>query len=181
MNFVYQMEFADGESVIEQDSVLRYMAVSVALSNLDSYHGALAHNYYIYEQDGVFSMLPWDLNESFGTFNRDCNRVDIRELYIDEPTSGQLSERPLIAQVFANADNLNTYHDYLWQLINGPLSSAEFAARVDQIAEFVQNQSSTVERFYGLTSFIDYRVANMTQQLNGEIPSAGNGSGFCSN
>jgi spore coat protein CotH len=178
---------------------LRYMAVSVALSNLDSYHGALAHNYYIYEQDGVFSMLPWDLNESFGTFNRECNRVEIRELYIDEPTSGQLSERPLIAQVFANADNLNTYHDYLWQLINGPLSSAEFAARVDQIAdligehvandptafysysEFVQNQSSTVERFYGLTSFIDYRVANMTQQLNGEIPSAGNGSGFCSN
>lgn len=199
MNFVYQMEFGDGQSVIEHDSVLRNMAVSVALSNLDSYHGALAHNYYIYEQDGVFSMLPWDLNESFGTFNRDCNRVDIRELYIDEPTSGQLSDRPLIAQVFADADNLETYHDYLWQLINGPLSSSEFAARVDEIAdligehvandptafysysEFVQNQNNSVDRYYGLTSFINYRVTNMRQQLNGEIPSAGNGNGFCGN
>lgn len=199
MNFVYQMEFGDGESVIDQDSVMRYLAVSVALSNLDSYHGALAHNYYIYEQDGVFSMLPWDLNESFGTFNRDCNRVDIRELYIDEPTSGRLSERPLIAQVFANSDNQDTYHEYLNQLIDGPLSSSEFAARVAEIAnligehvandptaffsytEFQQNQNNSVDRYYGLTSFIDYRVANMRQQLNGEIPSAGNGDGFCGN
>lgn len=199
MNFVYQMEFGDGERVIEQDSVLRYMSVSVALSNLDSYHGALAHNYYIYEQDGVFSMLPWDMNEAFGTFNRDCNQVDIRELYIDEPTSGALANSPLVAEVFANSDSLDTYHDYLWELINGPLSSANFAARVDEISvligehvandptafysysQFVQNQTSTVERFYGLTSFINYRVANISQQLNDEIPSAGNGRGFCSN
>jgi spore coat protein CotH len=199
MNFVYQMEFGDGESVIEQDSVLRYMSVSVALSNLDSYHGPLAHNYYIYEQDGVFSMLPWDLNEAFGSFSQGCNRADIRELYIDEPTSGTLADSPLVAEVFANSDNLDTYHEYLWELINGPLSSTTFAARVDEISdligqhvandptafysfsEFQQNQNSTVGRFYGLTSFINYRVANMSQQLNGEIPSAGNGSGFCSN
>lgn len=197
MNFVYEMEFGDGESVIDHDSVLRYMSVSVALSNLDSYHGALDHNYYIYEQDNVFSMLPWDLNEAFGSFNRDCERVDIRELYIDEPTAGALSDKPLIAHVFGNADNLVTYHNYLAELIEGSLSSEAFAARVESISdlisehvandptafysysEFLQNQNSTVDRYYGLTSFIDYRVANMTQQLNGEIASSGNGGGFC--
>lgn len=197
MNFVYEMEFGDAESVIEHDSVLRYMAVSVALSNLDSYHGALAHNYYIYEQDNIFSMLPWDLNESFGSFSMGCNGADIRELYIDEPTDGVLADKPLIAHVFANQDNLDTYHGYLTELIEGSLSSSAFAARVQGLSnlisehvandptafyshsEFLQNQNTTVDRFYGLTSFIDYRVANMSRQLSGEIASSGNGRGFC--
>ncbi|MFT6896767.1 MAG: spore coat protein CotH [Paraglaciecola sp.] len=197
MNFVDEMEFGDGPSVIDQDSVLRYMAVSVVLSNLDSYHGSLAHNYYIYEQDGVFSMLPWDFNESFGSFNMGCNGADIRELYIDEPTDGALANKPLIANVFADSNNLDTYHDYLNQLIDGSLASTTFAARVADIdalisehvandpsafytfSEYEQNQDSTVGRFYGLTSFINYRVANMSQQLSGEIAASGNG--FCSN
>lgn len=199
MNFVYEMEFGDGLSVIDQDSVMRYMAVSVALSNLDSYHGALDHNYYIYDQDGVFSFLPWDLNEAFGSFSRGCNRADIRELYIDEPTDGALADKPMIAHVFADSDNLDIYHSYLNQLIDGPLESATFAARVAEIdtlisdhvandptafytfAQYQQNQTSAVGQFYGLTSFIDYRVANMSQQLSGELPSSGDGSGFCAN
>jgi spore coat protein CotH len=173
------------------------MSVSVALSNLDSYHGTLAHNYYIYEQDGVFSFLPWDFNESFGTFAMSCNRVDVRELYIDEPTSGALANRPMIANVFANENNLDIYHDYLWQLIDGPLSGDTFSARVTEIANlirehvandpsafygeaaFEQNLNSSVYNFFGLTEFINYRVENMTKQLNGTLPSAGNGSGFC--
>lgn len=198
-NFVYEMEYGDALSVIDVDSVLRYLAVSVSLSNLDSYHGVLAHNYYIYEQDNVFSFLPWDLNESFGTFSRGCTRADIRELYIDEPTDGALSERPMVAHVLANSDHVNTYHAYLNQLINGSLASDVFAQRVAGIdalisehvendpsafysfSQYEQNQYTSVSNFYGLTSFIDYRVANMTQQLSGAIPSSGNGSGFCNN
>jgi spore coat protein CotH len=196
INFVEQMDNGSTE-VIDVDALLRYMSVSVALSNLDSYHGTLAHNYYIYEQDGVFSFLPWDFNESFGTFAMSCNRVDVRELYIDEPTSGALANRPMIANVFANENNLDIYHDYLWELIDGPLSSDTFSARVTEIANlirehvandpsafygeaaFEQNLNSSVYNFFGLTEFINYRVENMTKQLNGTLPSAGNGSGFC--
>ena len=94
INFVSTMASGGPTELVDFDSVLRYLAVSVALSNLDSYHGALAHNYYSYSQ-------------------------------------------------------------------------------------FLQNQNTTVERFYGLTSFMSYRVANMTEQLNGTLPSAGNGSGYC--
>ncbi|WP_340677340.1 CotH kinase family protein [Paraglaciecola sp.] len=198
MDFVYAMEYGDALSVIEQDSVLRYLSVSVSLSNLDSYHGSLAHNYYIYEQDNVFSMLPWDLNESFGSFSQGCNNADIRELYIDEPTDGALADKPLVAKVLASSVNLETYHGYLNQLINGSLSSTAFAARVAAIdalisshvendptafytySQYKLNQTSTVRGFYGLTSFMSYRVANMTQQLNGSLASAGNGNGFCS-
>ena len=197
INFVESLD--NGEtSAIDIDTLLRYMSVSTSLSNLDSYHGPLAHNYYIYDDDGVFSILPWDFNESFGTFNMDCNTVDVRELYIDEPVSGALSERPLIANVFAEQSNLDVYHIYLTQLINGSLSSDTFNARVNEIADlirehvqndptsfygstyFEQNLTSTTGQFYGLTSFMQYRVANMAAQLDGTLPSAGDGSGFCS-
>ena len=197
INFVESLDKGE-TSAIEVDTLLRYMSVSTSLSNLDSYHGPLAHNYYIYDDDGVFSILPWDFNESFGTFNMDCNGVDVRELYIDEPVSGALSERPLIANVFAEQSNLDTYHSYLTQLINGSLSSDTFNARVNEIADlirehvqndptsfygstyFEQNLTSTTGQFYGLTSFMQYRVANMVAQLDGTLPSAGDGSGFCS-
>ncbi|MFL3652664.1 MAG: CotH kinase family protein [Pseudoalteromonas sp.] len=196
INFVESLDKGE-TSAIEVDTLLRYMSVSTSLSNLDSYHGPLAHNYYIYDDDGVFSILPWDFNESFGTFNMDCNNVDVRELYIDEPVSGALSERPLIANVFAEQSNLDTYHSYLTQLINGSLSSDTFNARVNEIADlirehvqndptsfygstyFEQNLTSTTGQFYGLTSFMQYRVANMVAQLDGTLPSAGDGSGFC--
>ncbi|WP_276756523.1 CotH kinase family protein [Pseudoalteromonas marina] len=196
INFVESLDKGE-TSAIEVDTLLRYMSVSTSLSNLDSYHGPLAHNYYIYDDDGVFSILPWDFNESFGTFNMDCNSVDVRELYIDEPVSGALSERPLIANVFAEQSNLDTYHSYLTQLINGSLSSDTFNARVNEIADlirehvqndptsfygstyFEQNLTSTTGQFYGLTSFMQYRVANMAAQLDGTLPSAGDGSGFC--
>ncbi|MEL0649273.1 CotH kinase family protein [Pseudoalteromonas agarivorans] len=196
INFVESLD-AGETNAIDEDTLLRYMSVSTSLSNLDSYHGTLAHNYYIYDQDGVFSILPWDFNESFGTFNMDCNSVDIRELYIDEPVSGALNERPMLANVFADQSNLDTYHSYLTQLINGSLSSDTFSARVNEIADlirehvqndptsfygsdyFEQNLTSTTGQFYGLTSFMQYRVANMVAQLDGSLPSAGDGSGFC--
>lgn len=196
INFVESLDKGE-TSAIEVDTLLRYMSVSTSLSNLDSYHGPLAHNYYIYDDDGVFSILPWDFNESFGTFAMDCNGVDVRELYIDEPVSGALSERPLIANVFAEQSNLDTYHSYLTQLINGSLSSDTFNAHVNEIADlirehvqndptsfygstyFEQNLTSTTGQFYGLTSFMQYRVANMVAQLDGTLPSAGDGSGFC--
>jgi len=196
INFVEKMD--DGSiDVIDVDSLLRYMSVSVSLSNLDSYHGSLAHNYYIYEQDGIFGLLPWDFNEAFGSFSMGCDAVDVRELYIDEPIIGPLADRPMVANVFASQENLAIYHDYIWQLIEGSLSSAEFSTRIADIAEvisehvandpsgfyshaqFEQNLHSTVDRYYGLTEFMDYRVTNMIKQLQGNLPTAGNGSGFC--
>lgn len=56
------------EKYIDVDEMLRYFAVNTALVNLDSYQGNMKHNYYLYEEDGVFSIIPWDYNMSFGGF-----------------------------------------------------------------------------------------------------------------
>ncbi|MGE8035801.1 CotH kinase family protein [Lysinibacillus sp. NPDC093692] len=56
------------EKYIDVDEMLRYFAVNTALVNLDSYQGNMKHNYYLYENGGVFSIIPWDYNMSFGGF-----------------------------------------------------------------------------------------------------------------
>ncbi|MEK5233956.1 CotH kinase family protein [Lysinibacillus sp. FSL K6-0232] len=58
----------DIEKYIDVDEMLRYFAVNTALVNLDSYQGMTKHNYYLYEQNGVFSIIPWDYNLAFGGF-----------------------------------------------------------------------------------------------------------------
>lgn len=199
INFLDELNNGDSASVTDIDNVLRYLSVSTALSNMDSYQGALVHNYYIYEQDGVFSILPWDLNESFGTFRRDCGGADdLRNLTIDEPTSGSLEDRPLIAKLFDSQTNLDVYHDYLQTLIDGPLSNTQFTADVNAVSALIRDHVASdptafysVSEFdfalttdtnavYGLTSFVNLRTNNIQSQLNGTLAKSGNGTGYCS-
>ena len=60
------------EDYLDVDEALRYFAMNTALVSLDSYQGQMKHNYYLYENsDGLYSILPWDYNMSFGGFGLD--------------------------------------------------------------------------------------------------------------
>jgi len=194
---------SDLESVIDVDEVLRYLAVSTALSNLDSYQGTLAHNYYLYEQDGVFSIIPWDFNESFGTFRMDCHDSnDVINLYIDEPTSGTLADRPLIARLLEYEAYKIAYHGYVEDLINTfdgvmdpDIISSTIEDTEDLISEHVNNDPTAfysywefeaslgdtmIDDIFGLQGFVDDRTESMIDQLSGDLPIEGDGSGSCS-
>jgi len=56
------------EEHLNVDEILRYFAVNTFLVNLDSYASNMKHNYYLYEDDGIFEILPWDFNLSFRGF-----------------------------------------------------------------------------------------------------------------
>ena len=58
----------DLETAVNVDEVLRYFVVQVFVMNWDSYLGHTGHNYFLYEEDGVLSILPWDYNLAFGTY-----------------------------------------------------------------------------------------------------------------
>ncbi|RID82203.1 hypothetical protein D1953_18800 [Peribacillus asahii] len=58
----------DIEKYIDVDNMLRYFATNTALVSMDSYQGMMKHNYYLYEEDGQFSIIPWDYNMAFGGF-----------------------------------------------------------------------------------------------------------------
>ena len=61
-------EGTDPESCLDTDSVIRYFAAHNYVINYDSYTGTMLHNYYLYENDGKLSMIPWDYNLAFGGF-----------------------------------------------------------------------------------------------------------------
>ena len=182
------------EKVLDVDEVLRFIAVSVVVGSLDSYLG-FGQNYYLYEIDGRFTIIPWDLNESFGTFKCGMSRKNAINLYIDEPTCGPLSERPLIKQLLSHQSYLDTYHGYLESLLNGPFEINKMKARIDEVAslvrpyvdvdelkffsneEFERNLTHDVGHHIGLKNFVVEHSDSIRQQLEGNQPSAGDGSG----
>ncbi|MBD2866707.1 CotH kinase family protein [Paenibacillus oceani] len=187
----------DYEKVIDVDSFLRYLAVSTILVNMDSYQGNLKHNYYLYEQNGVFTMLPWDFNMSFAglTMGGMGNTQQNAGVLIDEPTMGRVAERPMIAKLLQNETYKQTYRGYVKQIVDGYLSDSRFEARVQSLAELISpyverdpskfytyeeyrsSLNQDVQNIPGLLSFTKARVANVLQQLAGTIPTSNNGEG----
>ena len=182
------------EKVLDVDEALRFLAVETMLVCLDSYLGR-GLNYYLYEIDGKFVVIPWDLNESFGTYKCDIEKDDIINFYIDEPTCGPVAERPLVDRLLSHDPYREIYHGYLQDLLNGPFSVELMGARIDELADmirpyaendeikfystedFEQNLTEDVSRFFGLKSFVSSRGESVSLQLAGELPSTGGGEG----
>lgn len=171
----------DYEKVLDVDNVLKYVALNVVASNMDSYLGMNKQNYYLYENNGIFSVLPWDYNMAFGGLGGSG-------ILIDEPTQGALAERPLIAKLLEVDEYKERYHAILSEMLEGYMQQDHFEERVAQLQELISEHVKQDPRpFYSyeeyeqslptLTSFAEESMDNIQQQLDGTIPSAGDGSG----
>lgn len=171
----------DYEKYIDVEEALKYIALNAVTGNMDSYLGGNKQNYYLYEDDGVFSILPWDYNMAFGGMGS-------ADVLIDEPTQGALSERPLIAKLLANEEYKAKYHEIVSEMINGYLADDTFQARMDEldsmISSYVKADPSafyTFEQYENgikaVKTFMSNMASNIQQQLDGTIPSSGDGSG----
>ena len=186
------------EDIIVVDTVLRYLALNVVMVNLDSYLG-MGHNFYLYEQEGQFVDIPWDLNETYGNFTCGCDRNGLVNFKIDEPTCGVLSQRPFIAALLNQPVYLERYHQILGELIDGPASAETMAAKIQSTAQLIRpyvEQDPTkffsLQDFerglendvrgggWGLTSFVRDRNDAIRRQLSGIDPSTNQGDGNCS-
>jgi spore coat protein CotH len=123
------------EKVLDVDQVLRYLAVSVMTVHLDNYIG-LCHNFYLYEADGKFTILPWDLNMAFGGFNMGTSQGSAAEYYIDEPAT--MTDRPLVGRLLAYKPYLDRYHQYLEQMLSGCFAKGVIEARIDELAAMIR-------------------------------------------
>ena len=82
-------EGTDLEKYLDVDEILRYFAVNTFLVNLDSYAGSMKHNYYLYEENDIFQILPWDFNLSFAGFQMNDGKKAIN-FPIDSPVTDTL-------------------------------------------------------------------------------------------
>lgn len=162
------LESGEGlEEVLDVEEVLRYLAVNVALANYDSYLGHTTHNYYLYEEDGRFSVLPWDWNLAFGGFGG--GEIDIyhptdmsmggRETASDGEEQkappeipsgndgevekaaragfGASQEKPLVDTLLAQDAFLEKYEAYLREIAETYFTEAYMGALVQQTHDLI--------------------------------------------
>ena len=155
----------DIEGSIDTDEVIRYFVAHNFVLNYDSYTGNMLHNYYLYEEDGKLSMLPWDYNLAFGGFgggqgggmpdrngegrddengndNKKTEAVsDATSLIntgIDSPLSGATEEsRPMWSWIVSNDEYKEKYHEIYNQLLTDYFESGEFDKEIDALYEML--------------------------------------------
>ena len=164
--------------------------------NLDSYQSNLFHNYYIYEKDGVCTILPWDLI-LFGGFSAEMGggnkgemnnskrtSSDLSTIHfpIDEPTSTNLSDSPLLEKLLEVDEYKELYHKYLNDIVSTYFDSGIFKNKLYSTAslidEYVKSDSTAFYSYSQFKNSLDelyklgnYRSKSISLQLTGVIPS----------
>jgi len=164
----------DAEAALDLDAVLRYFVVHNYVVNGDSYTGSMIHNYYLYEQDGRLSMIPWDYNLAFGTFQSQNADSAVNDS-IDSPLSVTGSgDRPMVDWIFQNQAHTDLYHQYFAAFLDtvDPATLIEEARTL--IAPYVQQDPTafcTYEEFLSgveaLQTFCRLRTQSVENQLSG--------------
>ena len=172
-------------SAVDTDAVAMYMAVHNFLCNGDSYTGSMVHNYYLYEKDGVMSMIPWDYNLAFGGFTGGSDATGTVNTAIDTLVSGgDDSDRPMAGWITASEESLALYHEKYQQFIDTVFTSGWFESEFDRvsamIAPYVEKETRafySYEEFQTaadtLKTFCLKRAQSVQGQLDGSIPATG--------
>lgn len=175
-------EGTDIEDVVDTDEVIRYFVVHNFLCNGDSYTGSMIHNYYLYEEDGQMSMIPWDYNLAFGTFQSSDATAEVNTP-IDTPVSGgSMDDRPMLSWIFADDTYTQLYHQYFSEFLDSVDFDTLIETTKELIAPYVEKDPTkfyTYEEFEqgveALKTFCKLRTESIEGQLDGTIPSTTDG------
>lgn len=132
--------------------IAKYFAVHNFLLNFDSYTGKSSHNYYLLQNDGKLSVLPWDYDN---TFSLDKNAIN---KHINQPISDDLDpeDRPLWNTLSKNETFLNFYHEKIQELIDDYILSGIFENKAQEIRKQIFPYMKTPELDYAYDSLFDF-------------------------
>ena len=162
------------DSAVDVEAVIRYFVVHNFVVNGDSYTGSMIHNYYLYEEDGQLSMIPWDYNLAFGTFQGNQASSAVND-DIDAPLSVTGNDRPMIDWIFSSEEYTELYHQYFREFLNTVDAQSIITQANELIAPYVEKDPTkfcTYEEFEAgvatLATFCDLRSQSVARQLAGE-------------
>ncbi|ATB30519.1 CotH kinase family protein [Melittangium boletus] len=123
------------EQYIDLDTFARYLAVSVSLTTLDS-PLLIGHNFYVYldPRTQKFSIIPWDLDHSFGNLNMFTNK-EMETLSIEQPWQG---EKRFLTRLFQQPKFKKLYLARLKELQQGAFKPERVKALVDETAAAIR-------------------------------------------
>lgn len=171
--------YSDLEECVNTDEVLRYFVVHNFVCNGDSYTGSMIHNYYLYEQDGQLSMIPWDYNLAFGTFQGNNASEAVNES-IDNPVSGgNVDDRPMLGWIFSDASYIEQYHALFEEFVERWFDEGALSELIESTADLIRpyvekdpTRFCTTEEFEegveALEQFVTLRAEAVSRQLAGD-------------
>ncbi len=172
-------EGTDLEKYLDVDNILKYMAVHAFSVNLDSLSGNMAHNYYLYEYNGMLNILPWDYNLSFGGMNqgRESGASEVVNDAVDTPFQGTTFFDALLE----NETYLSRYHEYLRELSQEYVLNGRFEevyrgirSRIDTLVETDPTALYSYEEYEAgaemLYQTVMLRAESVKGQIDGTIP-----------
>ena len=174
------------EQVVDMDALARYFAVNTFVLNTDCYTTGMAHNYGLYEKDGILTMLPWDYDVALGNISSEFGITD-PGIFINQPIntpvfSTTIEERPMLRVLLESEEGRKLYHKYLDELITLWIDSGNMIKDVERLTdmirpwvekdtEFVFTLDEHIQAVGSIVKFTTYRGESIRGQLMGEIPS----------
>ena len=145
----------------DMDNIISYTVANSFLNNYDCYNGLFVHNFLVYEENGMLSLVPWDYNLAFGAFSVESaynsflgdweKKPDIDmagamssdKSYvnwpIDEPVvSAKVSDRPYIQVIFDDPGYVTAYHDAYRAFIKQFLHSGRYEELCNQAFDLIK-------------------------------------------
>ncbi len=163
---VIDLDFQNIDSVLNVDRTLWAFAVNQVIQNLDCYNTYYIHNYYLYQtKDGLFQMIPWDLDNSFvgailGSFwwdPSDAYEYDPYSVGEDHDNNGFLDiweERPLVYKLLNDPHYRKIYTAHINTIIEESLDTSQIRSNIDNLQALAYNAAS--QDYNKLFSMNDY-------------------------
>lgn len=149
---VINLEFQNIDSVLNVDRTLWAFAVNQVIQNLDCYNTYYIHNYYLYQtKDGLFQMIPWDLDNSFSgaimgwDYWTPSNIYEYDPFFVGPSLGGSTQawdERPLLYKLLNDPHYRKIYTAHIRTIIEESLDFNIISANVNNLQAIAYNAAT---------------------------------------
>ena len=153
------------DSILNVDRTLWAFAVNQVIQNLDCYNTYYIHNYYLHQtKDGLFQMIPWDLDNSFvgailGNFWPWSTAYEYDPYYTGPSLGGSTQpwdQRPLLYKLLSDPHHRKIYTAHINTIIQESLDTNEIRNNINNLQGLAYNAASQdYNKLFSISDFID--------------------------
>ena len=159
-------EKGDIESVLDVQSALKFIAVNTVVGNYDGYLGKNAKDYYLAYDGTRFFVAPWDMNETFGSGNKDNGVTATVNPYVPVYRV-DMSQRPLVENLLAVPEYKSLYEGYITKLTEFLQKLPEEINKIHSLIEpYVKKDTQS---FYGYDQYLVSIGKSQSENTSGYI------------
>jgi len=149
------------EATFDVAGFLKWLATNTLVRNWDAY-GQMAHNYYLYDDNGRLSWITWDVGLAF---------QETSQLGTSVWHSGVDSTWPLIHLLLRDSKYRAAYRSDLESILGGAFASSRTVAKVEAWRALVEPSLTSEERsgFASAVSTLETFVRDRATQVQAEL------------